>query len=81
MSFDRTSLAATPPSPISPPFEMNCYAAPLTQAVIVPAEAEWPEQKVVEFRSLARGVRWALTIEGAAAAGLYAIWHLLLLWR
>ena len=43
-------------------------------------ETEWPEQKVVDLRCLARGVRWALTIEGAAGLCVYAIWHLLRLW-
>jgi hypothetical protein len=80
------SLTAMSPSLISTPLQMSSYAAPFTQGHTLEAgtmspEAEWPEQKVDELRSLAIGVSWALTIEGAAAFCFYAIWHLWHLWR
>jgi len=66
---------------LSAPLEMSSYAAHFQQnhtleAPTMSLEAEWPEQKAVELHSLAKGIRWALTIEGAAALSLYAIWHL-----
>jgi hypothetical protein len=74
------------PCPPPQPLQVSSYAAPLTQAYSLEAEtmsldAEWPTLKVVDYRSFARGVRWALTIESAAALCLYAIWHLWQLWR
>ena len=80
--FDNASLnvmsSSVLPAAIS-------YAATFPQghtleAGTISPEMEWPEQTVVDIRSLGRGVRWALTIEGAAALCLYAIWHLLRLW-
>ena len=84
--FDNASLNAISPSLLSAPLQMSSYAAPFTRGHILDAgtispKAERPEQKVVDFRSLGRGVRWALTIEGAAALCIYAIWRLWLFWR
>ena len=81
--FDDASLNAPSPSLLSAPLRMSSYAPPFTQGHILEAgtispKAEWPEQKAVDFRSLGRGVRWALTIEGAVALCIYAIW---LFWR
>ena len=79
--FDNASLTAISPPLISSPLQMSSYAATFAhghvlQDGIVSPEAEWPSQTVVDHRSLAIGVSWALTIEGAAALSLYAIWHL-----
>jgi len=68
------------------PLQMSGFAAPMTRGYIFNAgtmspEAEWPTQDVVDFRSLAKGVRWALGIEGAAALCFYLIWQLWELWR
>jgi len=84
--FDNASLTAISPSLPSAPLQMSTYAAPFTQghaleAGTISLETEWPEQKAVELHSLAKGVSWALTIEGAAALCLYAVWHLWLFWR
>ena len=84
--FDNASLTAISPSLPSAPLQMSSYAAPFThghalEAGIMSPKAKWPEQNVVDFRSLGKGVSWALTIEGAAALCLYAVWHLWLLWR
>ena len=74
------------PSLPSQPLQMSSFAAPMTQADVLKAgtmspEAEWPTQEVVDIRRLAKGVRWALGIEGAAALCLYLIWHLWHLWQ
>jgi hypothetical protein len=66
--------------------QMSSLVAPMTLADVLKAgtmspKAEWPTQIVVDIRSLARGVRWALTVESAAALCLYLIWHLWQLWR
>jgi hypothetical protein len=84
--FDDASLNALSPFPLSAPLQMSSYAAPFTQGHILEAgtispTAEWPEQKVVDIRSVGRGVRWALTIECAAALCIYASWRLWLFWR
>jgi hypothetical protein len=50
------------------------------RAGAISADAEWPAEAIVNLSNLARGVRWALAIEGAAALGIYAIWHLCRLW-
>ena len=83
--FDNASLTTMLPSLPFQPLQMRSFAAPMTQADVLEAgtmspEAEWPTQAVADARSLARGVRWALTIEGAAALCLYLIWHLWHLW-
>ena len=84
--FDNATLATMLPFLPSQPLEMSSYAAPFTQGHALEAgtmspEADWPAQQLADVRSLARGVRWALTIEGAAALCLFAIWHLWQLWR
>ncbi len=84
--FDNATLATMLPFLPSQPLEMSSYAAPFKQghafeAGTMSPEAEWPTPQVVDVHSLARGVRWALTIEGAAALCVYAIWHLCQLWR
>jgi hypothetical protein len=50
------------------------------RAGTISADTEWPAEAIVNLRDLARGVRWALAIEGAAALGIYAVWHLWRLW-
>jgi len=40
-------------------------------------EADFPTDAVVDVGALGRGVRWALSIEGAAVLGFYVLWHLL----
>ncbi|MGA2570011.1 MAG: hypothetical protein ABSF23_05790 [Terracidiphilus sp.] len=42
------------------------------------SESEWPPEAVVNLHLLARGVRWALAIEGVAALSVYVVWYL---WR
>lgn len=37
---------------------------------------DWPDNPDVEGRALGKGVCWALAIEGAAAIGIYGLWHL-----
>jgi hypothetical protein len=79
--FDDASLNDISPSLLSAPLQMSSEAAPFThghtlEAGTISPKVEWPEQKVVDFRSLGRGLRWALIIEGAAALCIYAIWHL-----
>ena len=83
--FDNASLTTVLPSLPSQPLQMSSFAAPMRQADVLNAgtitpEAEWPEQTVVDVRSLGKGVRWALGLECAAALCLYAIWHLWQLW-
>jgi hypothetical protein len=68
------------------PLQMSSFAAPMTQADVLETgtmspEAEWPTQDVADFRGLAKGVRWALGIEGGAALCVYLIWQLWQLWR
>ena len=77
--FDN-ALTAVSPSLLSAPLKMNSYAATFSQGRTMSPETEWPEESVAVSRGLARGVRWALTIEGAAGLCVYAIWHLLRLW-
>jgi hypothetical protein len=84
--FDNASLTAISPPLISSPLQMSSYTATFAQGHVLEVgimspEAEWPSQTVVDHRSLAIGVSWALTIEGAAAFCLYAVWHLWHLWR
>jgi len=84
--FENTSLNGITPSVLSAPLEMSSYAAHSQQnhtleAATISLETEWPEQKAVDLHNLAKGIGWALTIEGAAALSLYAIWHLWLLLR
>ena len=84
--FDNASLTTMSPSLPSQPLQMSSFAAPMTRGDVFNAgtmspEAEWPTQDVVDFRSLAKGVRWALGIEGAAALCFYLIWQLWELWR
>lgn len=83
--FDTIPLAAASPSMFSLPLQMSSYAAPLTRTQVMRAgtistDAEWPAAAIVNLSDLARGVRWALAIEGAAALGIYAVWHLWRLW-
>jgi len=49
-------------------------------AAVVDVEAQWPAEAFVNRRDLGRGVSWALAIEGLAALGCYAAWHLWRLW-
>ncbi len=84
--FDNAILTTMLPSLPSQPLQMGSFAAPMPLADVLKAgttspNAEWPTQTVVDVRSLAKGVCWALGIEGAAALFLYAIWHLWQLWR
>jgi hypothetical protein len=84
--FDNASLTTMLPSLPSRPLQMSSVAAPmilpdLLKAGTVSPEAEWPLQAVADVRSLAKGIRWALTIEVAAALGIYFLWHLWQLWR
>ncbi len=83
--FDNASLSAISPSLLSQPLQMSSFAAPMRRADVLNAgtmspEAEWPTQDVVDIRRLAKGVRWALGIEGTAAICVYLIWHLWQLW-
>jgi hypothetical protein len=83
--FDNASLSAISPSLLSQPLQMSSLAAPMARGDVFNAgtmspEAEWPTQDVADFRSLAKGVRWALGIEGGAALCVYLIWHLCQLW-
>ena len=78
--FDNASLSAISPSLLSRPLQMSSLAAPMTRGDFLNAEtmspeAEWQAREVVDIRRLAKGVRWALGIEGAAALCLYLIWH------
>jgi hypothetical protein len=74
---------------LSLPFQllqMSSFAAPMTRGDVLNAgtmspEAEWPTQDAVDFRRLAKGVRWALGIEGGVALCVYLIWHLWQLWQ
>jgi len=84
--FDNASVTTMSPSLPARPLQMSSLAAPMTLADVPTAgtlspEAEWPMQTLVDVRSLAKGVRWALTIESAGAVCLYFIWHLWQLWR
>ncbi len=84
--FDNASLSAISPSLLSQPLQMSSLAALMTRGDVLNAgtmspDAEWQTQEVVDIRRLAKGVRWALGIEGAAALCLYLIWHLWQLWR
>jgi len=83
--FDNIPLAAASTSLLSPRVQMSSYAAPLTRTHVmragaISADAEWPAEAIVNLSDLGRGVRWALAIEGAAALGIYAVWHLWRLW-
>lgn len=71
------------PSLIGQRTQMYSYAAPLLRPQgrephTVWQEPEWPREACVDVHHLARGVRWALAIEGAAALGIYFAW---LLWQ
>jgi hypothetical protein len=50
------------------------------RAGTINADAEWPREAIVNLRDLARGVRWALAVECAAALCIYAVWYLCRLW-
>lgn len=83
--FVNMPLAAASTSLLSPGVQMSSYVAPLTRSQVmrpgaISAGAEWPAEAIVNLSDLARGVRWALAIEGAAAVGIYAVWHLWRLW-
>lgn len=47
----------------------------------VSREADWRAEQFGDLSRLARGVSWALSIEGGAALLLYVIWHLWHVWR
>lgn len=40
------------------------------------AGLEWPAEAVVNLRLLAKGVGWALVIEGTTALGVCGLWYL-----
>jgi len=83
--FEDARLTAASPSPLAPRLRMNRYAASpmriqdLRSGTVWP-ENEWPPEAIVDLRLLARGVRWALAIEAAAALCAYAAWSLWRLW-
>lgn len=83
--FTDTPLAAASQSMFSLRAQMSRYGVPLTRtrfmrAGNISADSTWPSEAIVNLRSLARGVSWALAIEGAAALGIYGIWYLCRLW-
>lgn len=41
---------------------------------------EWPAEAVVNLRLLAKGVGWALAIEGTTALSVCGLWYLCHLW-
>jgi hypothetical protein len=45
------------------------------------AEAIWPTEAVSNPPSVAKGVGWAIAIEGGTALCLYAVWSFWHLWR
>lgn len=76
---DNTTRQAVSSSLLSPPLQMSSYAEPFTnghafEAATMLPEAEWLTQSIIDSRNLVKGIRWALTIESAAAVFLYSIW-------
>lgn len=78
------NLATVSPSLVAPSLKMSSYAAPLTQprvpdATAIGPRAEWAAEAIENLRHVAKGVGYALAIEGVAALCLYAAWHFF--WR
>ncbi len=83
--FTDIPLAAASQSVFSLHPQVSSYAVLLTRTRVmragtISAHTTWPSEAIVNLRSLARGVSWALTIEGAAALGIYGVWYLCRLW-
>lgn len=84
--FDDGHLFAPSSSLLSPRLQMSSYAAPILRsegmtAGTMNAEAEWPAEAFVNLYNLAKGVGWALAIEGIAALSICSIFYLWHLWR
>jgi hypothetical protein len=71
--------------PLAPRTQMASYADPLAGTQIARGGAsragiEWPAEAIVNLRLLAKGISWALAIEGATALSVCAVWYLCHLW-
>ena len=85
--YDDAHFTAVAPPSIERRTQMGCYTATFPQTHGLEAgpvspelesDSEWPPDTFVNVRLLARGVRWALAIEGVAAVSIYVVWYL---WR
>ena len=64
---------------------MSSYAAAPIQGHFRPIAdislpGGWPDAVCVDYRSLGKGVRWAIGIEAGAALIIYGIWQICHLW-
>ncbi len=74
-------ILAPSPSPIVSPLQMASYASTFARAQVIASrglgtQTEWHPESAVNLRLLAKGVGWAIGIEGVTALCLYAIWFL-----
>ena len=65
----------------APGIRIASYADPLAGTQVTTSGAsragfEWPAEAIVNLRLLAKGVGWALAIEGATALSVCAVWYL-----
>lgn len=66
---------------VAPRIQVGSYADPPEKIQIERTGAsragfEWPAEAVVNLRLLAKGVGWALAIEGTTALSVCAVWYL-----
>jgi hypothetical protein len=70
---------------LAPRIQIASYADPLAGTQVTGSGAsragfEWPAEAIVNLRLLAKGVGWALAIEGTTALSICGLWYLCHLW-